>query len=85
MSLAGHRIDAGNRLMLSITSSDMFVIFPDHGLDPYYVHHDAASPSSIFVPTVPVDRVPPAGPPPSGAGFTEDPLGAICQALQLPC
>jgi ABC-2 type transport system ATP-binding protein len=85
MSVSSHRVDAGNRLMLSITSSDVFVIFPDHGSDDYFVHHDAGAPSSIFVPVVPVDRVPPAGSPPSGAGFTEDPLGAICQALHLPC
>ena len=85
MSVSSHRVDQGNRLMLSITSSDVFVIFPDHGLDPYYVHHDAAAPSAVFVPTVPVGRVPPPGAPPSGSGFTEDPLGAICQALRLPC
>ena len=84
-SLSSHRIDRGNRLMLSVTSSDVFVIFPDHGLDPYYVHHDAAAPSAVVVPVVPAGRAPPAGPPPSGSGFTEDPLGAICQALQLPC
>lgn len=85
LTVSSHRIDKGNRLMLSITSSDVFVIFPDHGTDDYFVHHDAAAPSAIFVPVVPVGRTPPAGAPPSGAGFTEDPLGAICQALHLPC
>jgi len=54
------------------------------GIDALYVHHDAHARSSISVPFVPVDRVPPAAPPPSGAGFT-DPLGAICTALSLPC
>jgi hypothetical protein len=34
---------------------------------------------------VPVDRVPPPGNPPSGAAFTDDPMGAICTALNLPC
>ena len=85
LTIAGHRVDAGNRLMLTVTSTDMFVTVPARGLDPFFVHHDIGSPSSIALPLVPVDRVPPAGAPPSGAGFTEDPLGAICQALSLPC
>ncbi|HJR18407.1 MAG TPA: alpha/beta fold hydrolase [Actinomycetota bacterium] len=85
LTIASHRIDAGNRLMVVVTSADALVTFPARGLDPFYVHHDGAAPSSITVPVVPVDRVPPAGDPPSGAGFTEDPLGAICQALSLPC
>ncbi|MGH2785166.1 MAG: CocE/NonD family hydrolase [Actinomycetota bacterium] len=85
LTIASHRVDAGNRLMLSISSSDVAVAFTARGLDPYFVHHDAVSPSAISVPLVPVDRIPPVGEPPSGAGFTEDPLGAICQALSLPC
>jgi len=85
LGMVSHRIDAGNRLMLAITSADIGVAFPARGLDPFFVHHDAAAPSSIALPVVPIDRVPPAGDPPSGAGFTEDPLGAICQALNLPC
>jgi predicted acyl esterase len=85
LTVASQRIDAGNRLMFSITSSDLFVAFPAQGLDAFYVHHDASGPSSISVPFAPVDRVPPQGAPPSGAGFTDDPLGAICTALSLPC
>ena len=85
LTIAGHRVDAGNRLMLAITSTDMFVTLPARGSDPFFVHHDATAPSTIGLPVVPADRVPPAGNPPSGAGFTEDPLGAICQALSLPC
>lgn len=85
LTIASHRVDAGNRLMLAITATDIAITLPARGLDPYFVHHDAVAPSSITVPLVPVDRVPPAGDPPSGAGFTEDPLGAICQALSLPC
>ena len=85
LTVASHRIDAGNRLMLAITPSDVAVAFPASGTDPFYVHHDAAAPSSITIPFVPVDRVPPPGDPPSGAAFTEDPLGAICEALSLPC
>lgn len=84
-TVGSHRIDAGNRLMLAITSADIAVTFPARGLEPFYVHHDASAPSSISFSVVPVDRVPPAGDPPSGAGFTEDPLGAICTALRLPC
>ncbi|MGH2726742.1 MAG: hypothetical protein ACRDKS_07170, partial [Actinomycetota bacterium] len=68
-----------------ITPSDVAVTFLARGLDPFFVHHDANAPSAITIPLVPVDRVPPAGDPPSGAGFTEDPLGAICEALSLPC
>lgn len=85
LTVASHRIDAGNRLMLAISSSDIAVTLPFHGLAPYFVHHDLAAPSSITFPVVPVDRPQPAGAPPSGAGFTEDPLGAICTALNLPC
>jgi hypothetical protein len=85
LTVASQRIDPGNRLMLSITSSDLFVAFPARGTDAFYVHHDANGPSSIAVPFVPVDRVAPAGAPPNGAGFTDDPLGAICTALSLPC
>jgi predicted acyl esterase len=85
LTVASRRIDPANRLMLSITSSDLFVAFPAQGIDAFYVHHETANPSSLTVPFVPVDRVPPAGEPPSGAGFTDDPLGAICTALSLPC
>jgi predicted acyl esterase len=84
-TIASHRINKGNRLMLSVASTDIGVVFPAQGIDPFFVHHDAGAPSSITIPVVPVDRVPPAGNPPSGAGFTEDPLGAICTALNLPC
>ena len=85
LTVASHRIDEGNRLMLAITPSDIAISFPAHGRDPFFVHHDAEAPSTISLPLVPVDRIPPAGDPPSGAGFTEDPLGAICEALNLPC
>ena len=85
LTVASQRIDPGNRLMLSIASSDLFVAFPARGIDAFYVHHDANGPSSVTIPFVPVDRVAPPGTPPSGAGFTDDPLGAICTALSLPC
>lgn len=85
MTVASHRIDAGNRLMLSVTSSDVAIAFPARGADPYFIHHDAGAPSSLTVPTVPIERTPPAGAPPRGAAFTDDPLGAICTALGLPC
>lgn len=85
LTVAAHRVDAGNRLVLAISPSDVAVVIPARGLDPFYVEHGASAPSSITLPSVPVDRVPPAGSPPSGAGFTDDPLGAICTALGLPC
>jgi ABC-2 type transport system ATP-binding protein len=84
-TIASHRVNKGNRLMLSIASTDVAVSFPAQGTDPYFVHHDASAPSSITIPIVPIDRVPPPGAPPSGAAFTEDPLAAICSALNLPC
>jgi len=71
--------------MLPVASSDLFVAFPARGVDAFSVNHEANAPSAITVPFVPVNRVPPPGAPPSGAGFTEDPLGAICTALTLPC
>ena len=85
LSIASHRIDAGNALMLVITPSDIAVALPAPGIDPWYVHHDAAAPSSIALPVVPVDRTPPPGQPPSGSSYTDDPTGAICGALNLPC
>lgn len=71
--------------MLSITPSDIAIALPARGLHPFYIHHDETNPSSITVPIVPVDRIPPPGTPPSGAAFTDDPLGAICTGLNLPC
>ncbi|MGH7823246.1 MAG: CocE/NonD family hydrolase C-terminal non-catalytic domain-containing protein [Candidatus Binatia bacterium] len=85
LSVASHRIDAGNELMLVIASSDATETLPAPGVDPFYVHHDAGAPSSITLPIVPVDRTPPAGDPPSGTAYTDDPLGAICTVLGLPC
>jgi ABC-2 type transport system ATP-binding protein len=85
LSIASHRIDAGNALMLVITPSDIAVALPAPGIDPWYVHHDAAAPSSIALPVVPVDRTTPPGQPPSGSSYTDDPTGAICGALNLPC
>lgn len=85
LTVAAHRVDVGNRLVLAIAPSDVAVVMPARGLDPFYVGYGAAAPSSITIPIVPIDRVPPPGSPPSGAGFTDDPLGAICAALGLPC
>jgi predicted acyl esterase len=84
-TISGHRINKGNRLMLSIASTDVAETFPAQGVDPFFVHHDVSAPSSVTIPMVPVNRVPPPGAPPSGAAFTDDPLGAICSALNLPC
>jgi ABC-2 type transport system ATP-binding protein len=85
LSIASHRVDAGNTLMLTVSSSDVTVAYPAPGTDPYYIHHDASAPSSLTVPIAPIDRIPPPGTPPSGASYTQDPVGAICSALKLPC
>jgi len=84
-TVASRRIDPGNRLMLSITPTDVAISFPVYGADPYFVGRGSGTPSSLIVPFVPADRVPPPGNPPSGAAFTDDPLGAICTGLNLPC
>jgi predicted acyl esterase len=85
LSLAAHRVDSGNRLVLSIAPSDVLVVIPAHGPDPFFVGYGGATPSSLFIPVVPVNRTPPPGQPPAGAAYTDDPLGAICDALGLPC
>ena len=85
LTTSAHRVDAGNRLMLSITPSDVGVVIPARGTDPFYVHHSAAAPSSITVPFAPVDRTAPPGEPPSGTAYTDDPIGALCEAFTLPC
>lgn len=85
LSIAGHRVDAGSRLMLTITSSDVADAMPAPGVDPFFVHHDARTPSRIAVPFAPIDRRPPAGEPPMGAAYTSDPIGAICAVFGLPC
>jgi predicted acyl esterase len=85
LTVSAHRVDAGNRLMMSITPSDVGVVIPARGTDPFYVHHSSAAPSSITVPLAPVDRTAPPGEPPSGAAYTDDPIGALCEAFDLPC
>ena len=84
-TVASQRIDPGNRLMLSVTPSDIAISFPVYGADPFYVGYGAGAASSLQIPFVPVNRTPPPGVPPNGAGFTEDPFGAICTGLNLPC
>ena len=85
LSIAGHRIDPGNRLELTIAASDLAEAMPARGVDPFYVHHDAGAPSWVTIPIVPVTRRQPAGTPPEGAAYTSDPLGAICETFGLPC
>jgi len=85
LTVSGHRIDVGNRLMLAISPSDVGEAVPARTTDTMFVHHDASAPSGIRFSTVPVDRSLPPGDAPSGAAFTENPTGAICAALRLPC
>jgi predicted acyl esterase len=85
LSIASHRIDVGNKLLLVITPSDITLALPAPGTDPFSIHHDARAPSAISLPIVPIDRTIPAGTPPSGVSYTDDPLGAICAVLALPC
>ena len=69
----------------AIASSDVAEAFPAPGIDPFYVHHDRNTPSSITIPIAPINRHPPPGTPPSGVSYTDDPLKAICTTLNLPC
>lgn len=85
LSVSGHRIAKGSTLMLSITPSDVTIALPARGADPFYVNHTTAAPSSITLPLAPVTRTPPPGNPPSGAAFTDDPVGTLCTASGLPC
>jgi predicted acyl esterase len=85
LTVSSHRIDPGNRLMVTITPSDATVTLPFVSADPFFVHHEAAHPSRIVVPLAPVDRVPPAGALPTGPAFPGDAVATICQALGLPC
>ena len=85
LSVSGHRIPPGDRLMLVVASSDTAVAFPAPGPDAFYINHNAAEPSSITIPIAPVSRTPPPGAPPSGVSYTDNPLKAICETIGLPC
>jgi predicted acyl esterase len=82
---ASIRLEPGNRLMLAITPSDVGVALPAWSTGGLLVHRGASYPSSVRIPTVPVDRVAPDGTPPAGASFAEDPLGTICSFFGGPC
>jgi ABC-2 type transport system ATP-binding protein len=85
LSVSGHRIAAGSRLMLAIASSDLAEAIPAPGTDSFYVHHDAVAPSFITIPIVPIGRTAPPGQPPTGVSYTDNPVAAICTTLNLPC
>jgi predicted acyl esterase len=85
LTVSSHRIDPGNRLMLTITASDAAEVIPFVSPNAIFVHHDSTNPSLVVVPTVSIDREQPTGSVPSGAGFTEDPLGTICEAFGQDC
>jgi ABC-2 type transport system ATP-binding protein len=85
LSISARRITAGNRLMLAIASSDVAVALPAPGIDAFYVHHNGSTPSFITIPIAPIGRRPAPGQPPTGVSYTDDPVAAICTALNLPC
>ena len=85
LSLASHRVDAGNPLILAIAPSDVAVVMPARGIDPFFIGYGGRTASSLSLPIVPIERRPPPGAPPAGAAYTDDPLGAICTALGIPC
>jgi len=85
LSVSSHRIAAGDRLMLAVASSDTAIAFTAPGPDPFYINHDAHAPSSLTIPIAPIARTSPAGVPPSGVSYTDDPLKAICETIGLPC
>jgi len=85
LSIASRRIDAGNKLMLSIASTDLAEALPAPGPDPFSVVHDARAGSALTIPIAPIGRTPPPGTPPTGVSYTQDPVKAICDTLGLPC
>jgi predicted acyl esterase len=85
LTVSSHRIDAGNRLRVTITPSDVTVVMPFVSADPFFVHHGGTYPSRLVVPLAPIDRPPVSGPVPFGPAFPGDALATLCQALGLPC
>lgn len=79
------RLEPGSSLLLAITASDAGVAVPSASVGTVVIHRGAGFPSSVSVPTVPVDRALPAGEPPSGASFAEDPFGTICSFFGADC
>jgi ABC-2 type transport system ATP-binding protein len=79
------RLDPGNFLRMTITATDIFEATPalaNHGI---VIHHGLSTPSRLVVPTVDPNRPLPPGDAPTGSSFTDDPIGTICTALNLPC
>jgi hypothetical protein len=85
LTVSDHRIEPGNRLMLSIMASDALKAVPSASGDSIFIHHGQGASSALIVSLAPVGRRAPAGSPPSGSSYTSDPLGAICEAFSLPC
>lgn len=85
LSTASWRIDPGNRLQLTITATDVFEATPALTNRGLIIGHGPSTPSSLLLPIVNPHRVPPAGPVPSGASFTADPVGGLCAGLGIPC
>ncbi len=87
LSVSSHRIDPGSRLLLTITPTDPGQTLPALTLDSFFVHHDAAHPSSVRFATIDPERTlpPSAGEPPSGPAFPADAVEVFCGVLGLEC
>jgi predicted acyl esterase len=74
------RVEPGNRLRITITTTDVFEAAPalsNRGL--------GIGPGAVLLPVVDPNRVPPPGEPPSGSSFTADPVSTLCTALGVDC
>lgn len=85
LSTTSWRIDPGNRLRLTITATDVLVATPSLANGGMGAHAGGSTPSFLELPLVDWDRMPPDGPVPSGASFTENPIAGICAGLGIPC
>lgn len=84
-TVSDDRIPRGSSLLLSIMPSDALQVVPATNGDSLFVHHGRGTPSALVVRLAPMDRVPPHGTPPRGPASTQDPVGAACASLGLPC
>jgi predicted acyl esterase len=85
LSTASWRIDPGNRLQLTVIATDVAQALPALTSRGIVISHGPKAPSRMEMPTVDPNRVAPAGDPPTGASFTGDPAGTLCDASGLPC
>ena len=85
LSTTSWRVDPGNRLRLTITATDLFEAEPALTNRGIVVSHGPDSPSRVVLPYVDPFRTPPAGDPPAGSSFTENPLATLCAAFGVEC